>query len=371
MLWSVNIGSIAGTQIRIHVTFLLFLVWIFAASWMQGGSGAAWGGLAFILLLFACVLAHEFGHILTARAFGVSTPDVTLLPIGGVARLERIPEKPSADFLVAIAGPLVNVAITLVLVLFGARLASQHLAVVESARVSMLDRLAAVNLFLAVFNMIPAFPMDGGRVLRALLATWLGHVRATEIAATIGQLCAFLLGFLGLFFSNPILIFIAVFVYLAASSEAQLVAIRAMSRDVPVSVAMMTEFAVLTPQEHIDDAIETLLRTSQSEFPVVDLERRLVGLLSRGDMIRALKQLGPDARVADAMTTEIPVMSQRGRLEEAFRMLQEKGKPAVGIIDIAGHLVGLVTSETVGEMLMVREALPKGARLGPWSRAGA
>lgn len=368
MLWSVNIGSIAGTKVRIHVTFLLFLVWIFAANWAQGGADAAWNGLAFLLLLFACVLAHEFGHILTARAFGVATPDVTLLPIGGVARLERIPDKPSEEFLVAIAGPLVNVAITLVLVGLGASLSSQHLTAVESARVPMLDRLAAVNLFLAVFNMIPAFPMDGGRVLRALLAIKLGHVRATEIAATIGQASAFALGFIGLF-TNPMLIFIAIFVYLAASSEAQLVAIRAMSRDVPVSVAMMTEFAVLTPDEHIDAAIETLLRTSQSEFPVVDEQRRLVGLLSRGDMIRALKQRGPDAKVAEAMTTEIPVMSQRGRLEQAFRMLQEKEKPAVGIIDMAGRLVGLVTSETVGEMLMVREALPKGARLGPWSRA--
>jgi stage IV sporulation protein FB len=369
MSWSLNIGTIAGTAVRIHITFLLFLLWIFGASWAQGGSAAAWSGLAFMVLLFACVLAHEFGHIFTARAFGVATPDVTLLPIGGVARLERIPEEPREEFLVAIAGPLVNVGIAIVLVvLFGADLSGKNLAAVESARVSLVDRLAAVNLFLALFNMIPAFPMDGGRVLRALLAVRLGHVRATEIAATVGQWCAFLLGFIGLF-SNPMLIFIAIFVYLAAASEAHLVAIRAMSRDVPVSAAMITEFATLSPEQHIDQAIETLLRTSQSEFPVVDGAHRLVGLLSRDDVIRALKQLGPDARVADAMISEIPVMSHRGRLEQAFRLLQEKGKPAVGIVDAAGRLIGMVTSETVGEMLMVRDALPKGARLGPWSRA--
>jgi len=372
MSWSVNIGSIAGTAIRIHITFILFLVWIFIASWLSGGPDAAWGGVVFMLLLFLCVLAHEFGHILTARRFGVATPDVTLLPIGGVARLERIPEKPAEEFLIAIAGPLVNVAIAIVLiVLFGAEVKTRSLAAVESTQISLVSRLADVNLFLAVFNLIPAFPMDGGRVLRALLAIRLGHLRATEIAATIGQWFAFALGFFGLLF-NPLLIFIAIFVYLAAAAEAQLVQLRAISRGVPVSAAMMTQYATLAPDEHIDAAIETLLRTSQSEFPVVDEQRRLVGLLGRGDLIRTLKAHGPDARVADAMRSPVPTVSHRGCLEEAFRILQEKSSPAVGVIDAAGRLVGLITSETVGEMLMVREALPEGVPFGPWRRpAGA
>src|SRR3989454_7706713 len=138
MSWSLNIGSIAGTQVRVHITFLLFLGWIFAASWVSEGSQAAWAGLAFMVLLFACVLAHEFGHIFTARAFGVSTPDVTLLPIGGMARLERIPEEPYQEFLVAIAGPLVNVAIAFALVvLAGARLNVGDLSAVESAKVAL------------------------------------------------------------------------------------------------------------------------------------------------------------------------------------------------------------------------------------------
>src|SRR5262245_13752567 len=172
MPWSLTIGSIAGTQVRVHVTFLLLLGWIFGAGWLSGGPQAAWSALAYLLLLFACVLAHEFGHIFTARAFGVATPDVTLLPIGGLARLERIPEKPLEEFLIAIAGPLVNVVIALGLVIFaGAHLEMANLAAVESTRVPLVDKLAAVNLFLVLFNMIPAFPMDGGRVLRALLAT--------------------------------------------------------------------------------------------------------------------------------------------------------------------------------------------------------
>ncbi|HEY7300752.1 MAG TPA: site-2 protease family protein [Xanthobacteraceae bacterium] len=371
MLWSLNIGSIAGTKIRLHITFLLFLGWIFFASYASGGPQEAWYGLAFMVLLFACVVAHEFGHIFTARAFGVSTPDVTLLPIGGVARLERIPEEPYQEFLVAIAGPLVNVAIALLLVAFaGARLKAGDLAAVESTRVSLIDRLADVNLFLALFNMIPAFPMDGGRVLRALLASRLGFVRATEIAAYVGQGLAFALGFAGLFY-NPLLIFIAIFVYLAASSEAHGVALRAMSRGVPVSTAMMTQFASLTPQEHVDKAVQTLLRTSQSEFPVVDPDGKPVGLLGRGDIIRALKQLGPDARVSEVMTSPVPTLSHRRCLDEALRILQEKSARAITVVDAAGRLVGLVTPESVGEMLMLHEAMPKGASVGPWGRPAA
>jgi Zn-dependent protease/CBS domain-containing protein len=368
MSWSLNIGTITGTAVRVHITFLLFLGWIFAASWAAGGPEAAWQGLIFLLLLFACVVAHEFGHIYTARAFGISTPDVTLLPIGGVARLERIPEEPYQEVLVAIAGPLVNVAIAAVLIVIaGAGVNAADLYAVESTQTSMIDRLAAVNLFLAVFNMIPAFPMDGGRVLRALLASRLGVVRATEIAAFVGQGVAFALGFVGLF-TNPMLIFIAIFVYLAASSEAHLVAIRAMSRGVPVSAAMLTQYTTLTPEAHVDDAVQAVLRTSQGEFPVVDGAGRPVGLLGRNDLIRALKERGPDARVADAMTATIPSVGLRSCLEDAFRLLQENSAPAVAVVDGAGRLVGLVTSETIGQMMMLHQAAPKGVPPGPWTR---
>jgi len=371
MSWSINIGSIAGTVVRIHLTFLLFLAWIFAASYAAGGAAAAWDGLAFMLLLFLCVLLHEFGHIFTARAFGVTTPFVTLLPIGGVAQLTRIPEEPGQEFLIAIAGPLVNVVIAIgLMVLAGASLQSAGTAV-DNMHAPLIDRLAAVNLFLALFNMIPAFPMDGGRVLRALLASRLGYVRATGIAAAIGQFVAFALGFIGLLY-NPVLIFIAIFVYLAASSEAHMVALRALSRGVPVSAAMMTQFATLAPQAHVDEAVQTLLRTSQGEFPVIDDAGKPVGVLGRYDLIRALKQLGPDARVADAMSAELPTVGHRRCLDEAFRILQEQSAPAVGVTDAGGRIIGLITPETVGQMMVVQNALPKGVQLGPWSRpAGA
>jgi CBS domain-containing protein len=210
--------------------------------------------------------------------------------------------------------------------------------------------------------------MDGGRVLRALLAIRMGHTRATETAAAIGQGVAFLLGFVGLFY-NPLLIFIAVFVYLAAASEAHTVAMRAMAHGVPVTNAMMTGLAKLTPQAHVDEAVQTLLRTSQSEFPVVDGADKPVGLLARGDLIRAVKQLGPDARVADVMSTKVPTVGHRRCLEEALRLLQEKSAPAVAVVDADGRLIGLVTPETIGEMLMLHQARPAGTTWGPWSRA--
>jgi stage IV sporulation protein FB len=368
MSWSVNIGSIAGTAIRIHVTFILFLAFFFFVGLASGSVLDALKTVAFVVLLFACVLAHEFGHIFTARAFGVETPDVTLLPIGGVARLARIPEKPVQELLIAIAGPLVNVAIALALMaVTSTHISNGMFAAMENPKASMIDQLLEANLFIALFNMIPAFPMDGGRVLRALLAIKLGHLRATEIAATIGQWAAFALGFAGLFW-NPMLIFIALFVYLAAGSEAQMVALRAMSRDVPVTTAMVTQFAALTGDEHIDAAVETLLQTSQTDFPVVDDGHRLIGIVGRAEIIRALRERGPDAPVSDVMVKDIPTIERSHRLEEAFRLLQENAVPAVGVVDYSGRLIGLVTAATIGEMLMVQRSLPQGAKLGPWSR---
>jgi len=369
MSWSLTIGRVAGTEVKLHITFILFLAWIFGANWAAGGMQQAWYSLAFLILLFGCVVAHEFGHVFAARYYGIATPDVTLLPIGGLARLERISEEPREEFVIAIAGPLVNVAIAGVLVIFlGARLDIGMLTSIESAKIPMIDRLAIVNLFLVLFNLIPAFPMDGGRVLRALLATRMGYVRATEVAAVIGQGFAFALGFIGLF-SNFMLLFIAIFVYLAASSEAHFVAMRSMSRGVPVGAAMMTQYATLAPEADVEDAVQTLLRTSQSEFPVIDGLGKPVGLLSRADIIRALKERGPDARVADAMTTQIPSISYRQPLEDAFKLLQEKSAPAVAVVDATGRLAGMVTPETIGEMMMVHEALPKGLTFGPWGPA--
>ncbi|WP_448207181.1 site-2 protease family protein [Azospirillum sp. sgz302134] len=355
MHWSIPIGTVKGTVIRIHVTFLLFLLWIGAAHHAQGGWPAAMEGVVFIALLFLCVLLHELGHVFAARRYGIRTPDITLLPIGGVARLERLPEKPSQELVVALAGPAVNLVIAgLLYVVLGGFLPAGSTEV-QNAGVGVLARLASVNLFLALFNLLPAFPMDGGRVLRAALAHRMGYGRGTQVAASIGQVVAFGLGLLGLF-GNPLLLFIALFVYLGAASESHAVQIREVSRGMAVADAMVTRFESLSPSSVLEDAVRCLIHTTQHEFPVVDGSGRLRGVLTRDEMIRALRDRGPNAPVLDVMRSDIPVLHQGQSLEEALRVMQEQRLPAVGVNDNDGHLVGLVTPENVGEMMMVQAA---------------
>jgi len=370
MPWSITIGRVAGTAVRIHVTFLLLLVWIWVAYYRQGGTEAAWEGTAFIALLFLCVLLHEFGHVLAAKRYGVNTKDVTLWPFGGIASLERIPEKPSEELVVAIAGPAVNVVIAAVLIFFlGATVDAEDLARIDDPAISMAAKIAAANIFLVVFNLIPAFPMDGGRVLRALLAIRYGHAHATQLAASIGQGFAVAFGILGIF-TNPMLIVIAIFVFLAASGEASHAQLRAVTRGALVSDAMITKFESLNTQSTVNDAVEALIRTTQREFPVIDGGGRLRGVLTRDAMIRALKDLGPGAPVLEVMEADVPTISARASLEAAVQALTQVGKPAVGVIDAQGRLVGMLTAENLGEMMMVQAA--SADRRGPWQRtAGA
>ena len=277
MRWSINLGSIAGTSVRIHLTFVLFLLWIGVSQYRLEGAAAAWDTLAFISLLFFCVVLHEFGHILMARRFGIKTSDVTLFPIGGIANMERIPEKPSQELLVAIAGPTVNLAIAAgLLVALGSTITAEDLVQLDIAGSSLVMRLAAANLILMGFNLIPAFPMDGGRVLRALLAMRMRYTDATRTAATIGQGFAFILGFLG-FISNPVLIFIAIFIYIAAGAEADAVSIRDIAHDLTVEDAMITSIVAIPENARIGDAVEHLLNTAMTDFPVIRERSFLIG----------------------------------------------------------------------------------------------
>lgn len=370
MTWSFNIGTFGGTQVRIHVTFALLLLWIWFIQYREGGAAEAWEGVLFILAVFACVVLHEFGHILAARRYGIRTPDITLLPIGGLARLERMPDKPRQELVIAIAGPLVNVVIAaLIIIGLGYSVGLEQMAEIENPRADFFARLAGVNLFLVVFNLIPAFPMDGGRVLRALLGTRMPWARATQIAASIGQALAFVFGFLGLLY-NPMLIFIGIFVYLAAAAEAQDAQLREVAASVLVGDVMVTSFSSLDRSADIDRAVEMMLATTQNEFPVVDHEGRLEGLLTRNDMIRALRESGPATPVVSAMRTGIPLTHPRRSLQDTLRLMMDAAAPAVAVLDDDGRLVGLMTHENLGEMLMVRSAVPEGFRFGRLRRTG-
>jgi Zn-dependent protease/CBS domain-containing protein len=371
MSWSIKIARVAGTEVRIHLTFFLLLAWIGFIYYLQGGTAAAFEGLVFILLLFTCVLLHEFGHALAARAYGIPTPDITLLPIGGVARLQRMPDKPGQELVVALAGPAVNVLIALVLYLYLGRMAGlDELARLEDPHVGMAAKLLAVNVMLVLFNLLPAFPMDGGRVLRALLAMRLSYAQATQIAASIGQGMALLFGFLGLFF-NPLLIFIALFVFLGASQEAAVAQMRDVARGLPVSAAMVTEFKAFSPSASLDEAIDTLLRTSQHEFPVIDHTGRIRGILTRDAMVAALRRHGPEVPIGEIVSEQqLPLISWQAPFEEAFEAMQACSCPALPVVDDHGRLVGMITPENVGELMMIHSAL-HGKAQPSWRRAAS
>jgi stage IV sporulation protein FB len=351
MAWSFPIATLRGTVIRIHVTFFLLLAWIGAMHARQGGAAEALAGMAFITAVFACVVMHELGHAAAARRYGIATPDITLLPIGGLARLERIPEEPWREIAIALAGPAVNVAICLMLALAAGGIpAPEEGLSVEDPRAGFLARLFWVNAFLVLFNLIPAFPMDGGRVLRALLALRMDHRAATRVAATVGQAVAILLGFAGLF-GAPMLIFIALFVWLGAAGEAAEEELRATTRGMAAADAMETRFEALPPKATIADAAEALLRTPQRDFPVVDGAGRLLGLLTRDAVIHALRQVGPQTPVGEAMR-DIPRVPRRIPLQDALKGLAEA--PAVAVEDGEGRLVGLLTTTNIANLVALR-----------------
>ena len=356
MGWSLPIFRIAGIQLRIHVTFLLLIAWLAFGYYAEGGSAVAANRVIFVLLLFLCVVLHEFGHALAAKSFGINTPDITLLPIGGVARLERMPEEPAQELVIAVAGPAVNVVIALGLFVAGGSHALLNPAAVESE--GLIPQLLTINILLLLFNLLPAFPMDGGRVLRALLATRFSYARATQIAATVGQGFAFVFGFIGLIW-NPLLIFIALFVYIGASQEAALAQMKDVSRRFPVSSAMVREFRTLPENATLQEAVDALLATSQHDFPVVDETGNVTGVLTRHDLIAALRKNDPALHVGDVMRRNIPTVTTGTRFEEAFRIMQECNCPAVPVLDSMKRLVGLLTPENVTELMMIQSAMPR------------
>jgi Zn-dependent protease len=356
MRWSYSIGRIAGTDIKVHVTFLLILTWWAVIGYNQGGPAGALTSVLALLALFACILLHEFGHILMAGRFGVRTPDVILLPIGGVARLERIPDEPRQELLIALAGPAVTLAIAVILFLV-LRLTGSDAQVTElSERQPFLAQLATVNLYLLLFNLIPAFPMDGGRVLRALLASRLGLVRGTQIAATMGQSLAVLGGLYGLARSEPLLVLIAFFVFLGANAEAAAVETRVAGEGLQVQQMMVTNFRTIPIHATLSQAVDLLLSGEQREFPVVDNLGRTEGILTRDNLIKGLSQRGPTSTVAEAMTSGVPVVSPNLSFSEALDRLRASHLPALPVVDLGGALVGLLTLDNITDLLLVRRA---------------
>ena len=355
MKWSTRIGQFAGIAVYIHWTFWLLIAWILISHLSQGhGLSVALEGVGFIAAIFGCVVLHEFGHALTAKRYGIKTRDITLLPIGGVARLEKIPDDPRQELWVALAGPLVNVVIAVILIVV--LLTMRSFAAVTDVQVvggDFLAKLMLVNVVLVVFNLLPAFPMDGGRVLRALLARRMNYVRATQTAAHVGQLMAIGFGILG-FFTNWFLLFIAIFVYLGAQQEAHIVQVRAVMKGVPVREAMVTRFRVLQEDTTLQQAVEELLTGDQHDFPIV-ADGELLGILTRHDLLAAIANGQLHSPAKDVMRRDCRGVDDTAMLDETFAAMREETCPSVPVMR-NGEIVGIVNLENVGEWMMVQSA---------------
>lgn len=353
---SIAIASIRGTAIQLHWTFLVLLAFIALATFISTGFLVALDVVLLVSLIFACVLLHEFGHITIARRFGIDTPEVVLLPIGGLAKLQRIPTDPKQELAISIAGPIVS------LVLFGA------LALVlgrwpvwgtfedlSQGRINLVEQLAIFNLAVGLFNLVPAFPMDGGRMLRASLALAMSRHKATRIAARIGQTLAIVMSLLGFLAGNLILVAIGVFIFLAASSEAQVDNIRHAIGGTPVRHVMVTGQAQLLVSDPIQRAADAILNSDNDEFPVLNPDGSLAGFLLRPDILEGVGQTGPSLSAEEKMRRDIPVVPLNYRAERVADMIAS-GAPIVGVVDRHGRFAGLVNKRNLLDALAIKGA---------------
>ncbi len=351
------LGRLAGIRIFLHWTFLLLLGFLVFAQVRQGSSaGAVLVSVGFVLALFGCVVLHELGHSLMARRFGIGTRSITLLPIGGLATLERMPEKPRQELLVALAGPAVNVLLALMLYPFVAPLGAFEGIGLNYGTVGLgfLTSLFWVNVLLVVFNAIPAFPMDGGRVLRALLAMRLGRPRSTSIAAGLGKFIAVCFVFYGLF-NNPILVLIGIFVYFGAHIENVQVQHRELLRDYTVGHAMITNYLTLAPTDSVRDAADTLLAGSDRDLIVLD-QGKAVGVLTRPLLMAALRDNRLSTAVTEVMSREFDTVEIGDSLAMVYTRALRQPNAFYPVLE-NHRLRGVIDQRNLTEFLTIRAAL--------------
>jgi Zn-dependent protease len=351
--WSVGIATVFGVPVRLHFTFILLAVFLLFIG--VGGQQSGATTALYILALFASVLLHELGHSLAARRFGIRTLEIVMFPIGGVSRPERQP-KAREEVWIALAGPTVNLLIAVGLLAWVAT--RQGFVALEQLReptdANLAERIALGNLMLWLFNLLPAYPMDGGRVLRSILALRKPEEEATRIAAGAGQVLAALMGLAGLLWGNYILVFVALFVYLGASQEGVAARGRILTSGFPVSAAMITDFRTLQHGETIRDAGNLLLATSQHDFPVMHGDA-VIGLLTRSALVRAMMAEGPEAYVSSAMAREYTQVSPDMPLTDALPLVSRTGACAL-VMDRDDRLMGMLTSENLSEFILLRQA---------------
>lgn len=357
MKGSFKLGKVAGIGIFIHWTFSLIILFIIFMNYRAGQNTTQiiWS-VVFILCIFITVLLHELGHALAAKNYNIKTKDITLLPIGGLARLERIPEKPTEELIVAFAGPLVNIALAFITALF--------ISIPEDT-----DKLMAalsngvnannfflnfflVNFWLAIFNLIPAFPMDGGRVLRALLSFKLPRNVATRIAARIGQFLALAFIILG-FFTSPFLIFIGVFVIIGAQIEADYTESKFILKGFKVQDVVMKDYQTINSDEKIKKAVELLLDSQNKNFLITENDIP-VGTLNRDQIIMALSKKGDEEFIYNVMDRNLIILESNSLLENVFELIQQN-KSTLMLVMENNELIGTVDIENILEFILINE----------------
>ena len=361
MKGSLSLGRVAQINIKVHWTFLLIFVWVVFAELEQGGDfRSILFNALFILVIFSCVVLHELGHALMARRFGITTKKITLLPIGGVASLEKMPEEPYQEFLVALAGPMVNVVIAFLLYFLGP---VQH--VIELPLMKMLEELNQLSfsnfifyIFLAnaglvLFNLIPAFPMDGGRVLRALLAMYTDRVNATRIAAAIGQFIAVLFFLLGIFV-NIFLVFIALFVFVGAYGENKMVQHTALLSGHKVREAMLTQITRLQAGDTLGKVLEVLLAGSEKDFVVSD-NGQVVGVLSHRQILKNSRD--KTRLVRELMDTDFKSIKPQAPLQDVLRLVESGKSSFFPVISSQGVLEGAIDMDNLNEFITIQSQL--------------
>lgn len=357
---SLKIGAIHGIDVRVHITFPLIVLWV-AFDWGTGtylGWTGAIYGVALVLLLFVCVVLHELGHSLMAMRYGVKVKDIVLLPIGGVAQMRRMPSEPRQELLVALAGPAVNVAISVFLAaIFLASTAGRlpyvwrllRMALHPSAQ-GLLVYLLLANVGMAVFNMLPAFPMDGGRVLRALLAMRLGNMRATTIAARAGQLIA--VGFLAAaaYLFSPILLLVGLFIFGGAAQELRGARVQRVLTSITAGQAVgLSPVPVLDPDQTIGSVTQLAIFNKEPDFPVMR-DGQLLGVLHVVDLNEIMKAHGPWSPVSTAMSLQPLSAKASDNLYDVEQLLAEAEAEAVTVNDDNGFFRGVLTRQRIGQL---------------------
>ena len=342
--------QLAGVPVRFHFTFVLLLIFLIVTG--LGSNQSGWHYAVYLIALFASVLLHELAHSFVSSRYGIRTLEIVMFPIGGVSRLQRN-AKPSEEFWIAAAGPFVNLVVGLALFayLYSRRQIVAVPALLEPTDSNLLERIAAGNLILALFNFVPAFPMDGGRMLRSVLSRFKPEEEATRIAAWAGRMLAISMGLYGLLSAHHMLVFVAFFVYLGAAQESAAALGRSLTSGIPVRAAMLTDYRTLDHGETIRDAANLLLATSQQDFPVVHGDQ-VVGLLGRNALLRAMASDGPDAYVAGFMDREYATLAPDMNLADVLPLMAQSGSCALVMED--DRLIGLLTAENLSEFLLLR-----------------